>query len=84
MNFHLYIPDVLVPDPEVHASYRQTLYPRFQEHSTHNNYNYADEVRHAIPLFFLLYPYFFDCLRQKYMFIFEYLYFCEKLKDYAH
>ena len=34
--------------------------------------------------FFLLYPYFFDCLRQKYMFIFEYLYFCEKLKDYAH
>ena len=28
--------------------------------------------------------YFFDCLRQKYMFIFEYLYFCEKLKDYAY
>ena len=33
---------------------------------------------------FPLYPYFFDCLRQKYMFIFEYLYFCEKLKDYAY
>ena len=59
-------------------------YLRFQEHSTHNNYNYAGEVRHAIPLFFPLYPYLFDCLRQKYMFIFEYLYFCEKLKDYAY
>ena len=68
------------PNPEVHASCHQTPYPIFQEHSTRNNYSYADEVQHAIPLFFPLYPYFFDCLRQKYRFIFEYLYFCEKLK----